>query len=165
MPRPICYVCEKPAVNPYGFSEDILLIGEFPGAVEMVTGKPFTGESGKILRKELSILGLDLLQCRVTNVWFHVPNKNKDCFEAGKNACLEEAKNKKAILLLGSDTVELFTDYKVSEVSGLQIESTMLSAPIIYACCNPAVAFHGVVGELKFGLTNFVDRLKEEEIL
>lgn len=98
-------------------------------------------------------------------MWLHEPNSNEQCWQAGYNNALDEAKDKKAILLVGSDTVEAFTHYKVSDVNGLQVDSSILSAPIIYAMVNPALALHRSVGEVHFALSQFVERLQEEGLL
>ena len=169
-----CPSCAGRAVRAFGSSSSkVLLIGEFPGSIELETGRPFTGPAGGVLRKELSKLGVDLLQFRVTNLYIHEPikatkkepDKGKNCFQAGLDACLEEAKGKKAILLVGSESVEFFTGYKVSDVNGLQVESPMLSAPIIYASVNPAIVFHKSLGELRFAVTNFVKHIQKEGLL
>jgi len=165
MSKSVCPICLEKTVRPYGYSKDILVIGEFPGKEEIAWGKPFTGNTGQIFRKELAYLGVDLLQVRLTNLWLHIPNKREDCFNYSRDICLEEAKDKKAILLIGSDTVSYFTGYNVTSVNGLQVDSPILSAPIIYAMFNPAITFHKTVGEVRFALKSFVDKLKEENLL
>jgi DNA polymerase len=169
-----CPSCGNRAVKASGsLSSKVLLIGEFPGINEMDTGRPFTGPAGGVLRKELSKLGVDLLQFRVTNLYIHEPikttkkepDKGKNCFQAGLDACLEEAKGKQAILLVGSEAVEFFTGYKVSDVNGLQVESPMLSSPIIYASVNPAAVFHRSLGELRFALVQFVQHIQRDGLI
>lgn len=153
-----------------GRSQDLLIISEFPGRDEMLQGRPFATNSmfmtaGKVLRKELERLGVSLNDFRVTNIWLHEPTKNENCWKAGYNNTLEEAKGKKAILLVGSDAVETFTQYKVSDVSGLQVDSSILSAPIIYALVNPALALHRSYGEVRLGIEKFINRLQKEGLL
>jgi len=165
----LCPSCAEKIVSPHGYG-NILLIGEHPDKLEMQQGRPFASSkwqpsAGKILRKELALLGVDLLQLRMMNLWLHEPNKNDNCFKAGVDVCLDEAKGKDAILLIGSDTVSYFTGYNVSEVNGLQVESPMLSCPIIYAAVNPAVAFHKGLGEVRFGITSFIKRLEKEKLI
>lgn len=165
-----CPSCAGKVCPPHGYSTDVLIIGEFPGKLEMQQGRPFASKpyvpsAGKILRKEMSLLGVDLLQLRLCNLWLHEPNGNDNCFKASLDVVLEEAKGKKAILLVGSESVEFFTGYKVSDVTGMQVDSPMLSSPIIYAVLNPASAFHRTLGEVRFGITQFVKRLEEEGLL
>lgn len=166
----VCPACAEKICPPNGKSKDILIIGEFPGALEMQTGVPFSTHpmyvtAGKVLRKELERLGVSFGQFRTINLWLHEPTKSEQCFQAGYNHVLDEAKGKKAILLVGSDTVSTFTKYKVSEVNGLEVDSTVLSAPIIYAMVNPALALHRSVGEVRFGIEKFVHRLEKEGLL
>ena len=136
----------------------------------MEKGIPFASSSwvpsaGKILRKELQRLDVDLLQLRCCNLWLHPPNKDENCLKAGETVCLEEAKGKDAILLMGSEAVSHFTGYSVMDVNGLEVESPMLSAPILYAAVNSALAFHRGLGEVRFAITRFVTRLKQEGLL
>ena len=133
-----CPSCASKIVPPHGYSKSILIISEFPGKLEMEKGIPFASSSwvpsaGKILRKELQRLDVDLLQLRCCNLWLHPPNKDENCLKAGETVCLEEAKGKDAILLMGSEAVSHFTGYSVMDVNGLEVESPMLSAPILYA--------------------------------
>ena len=165
-----CPSCAEPICPPSGKSQDLLIIAEFPGRLEMERQMPFATHAmyvtaGKVLRKELERLGVSLSQFRVINLWLHEPNKNENCFKAGFDNALEEAKGKKAVLLVGSDVVETFTEYKVSDVSGLQVDSSVLSAPIIYAMVNPALALHRAVGEVRFGIEKFINRLEQEGLI
>lgn len=165
-----CPSCGEPICPPLRRSKDILIVGEFPGKLEMQTRTPFASSmsfmtAGKILRKELERLGVSLNQLSICNLWLHEPNKDENCFQAGYNNVLDEAKGKRAVLLVGSDTVETFTGYKVSDVSGLQVDSSVLSAPIIYASVNPALAQHRALGEVRFAVEKFVHKLEEEGLL
>ena len=166
-----CPSCGEIICPPRGKSQDLLIIAEFPGKLEMERQMPFATHTmyvtaGKVLRKELERLGVSLSQFRVINLWLHEPNKNENCFKAGFDHALEEAKGKKAILLVGSDVVETFTKYKVSDVSGLQVDSSILSAPIIYSLIQPAIVLHGRgLGEIRFGIEKFISRLEKESLL
>ena len=140
----------------------ILVIGEFPGKDEIIQGKPFVGATGRVMRKELAYLGIDMNQLRITNLWQHRPNKNEECFAHGCAEALKEAKGRKAILLVGSDTVKYFCDKSVQAVCGLQVTSPYLSADIIYATVNPASVFkRGGVGEVRLALTKFAEAVKD----
>lgn len=165
-----CPACGEYICPPSLKSEDILIVGEFPGKVEMLTGIPFASTpdfmtAGRILRRELERLGVSLSQLSLCNLWLHEPTKDERCFQAGYDNVLDNAKGKKAILLVGSDTVETFTGYKVSDVSGLQVESSVLSASIIYASVNPALAQHRALGEVRFAIEKFVHKLEEKGLL
>jgi len=170
--RQVCPSCANPICPPSGHSKDILIISEFPGDEEMIQGRPFASNSrfmsaGKIFRKELELVGLSLSDFRVTNIWLHKPNDDENCFQAGYNHVLDEAKGKKAILLVGSDAVGTFTSYKVSDVSGLQVDSSVLSAPLIMAMINPASAMvmgHGI-GEVRFAIERWKFHLEQEGLI
>jgi uracil-DNA glycosylase family 4 len=171
-----CPSCTEKVIKPYGYTNsEILIIGDAPGKHELKSGRPFSGPTGNVFRQELKRVGLNIYNCRLTNLWLHPPNKarNKEeklrslnCLDAGKNVCLEEAKGRDAILLVGADTVMFFTGYKVSDVSGLQVDVEMFSAPIVYAMVQPATVFYEKgVGEIRFALESFTDKLREEEII
>jgi len=157
-----CPICGSTDCVPAGGNSKskILLIGEFPGKDEIRTGRPFSGATGNILRNELGRLGIDLSRLRIVNMWPHIPNKNEKCLEYGVQQVIKEAKGKQAILLIGSDTIKYFADKKVGQVTGLQVTSDLLSAPIIMACVQPAIAFHGTAGEVKLSLRKFVDKVE-----
>ena len=166
-----CQICNKPTVTPSGYKESkILIIRDAPHKTEYPSHKSnrFRSETTPltVLRAELFRLGVDLVQIRRANLWMHAPNKKaEECFQDGINSCLAEAKGKGAILLFGADTVKYFTGYNVSEVSGLQVESNMLSAPIIYACLDPSAALFKGMGEVRFGIENFIKKVISEDIL
>jgi len=166
-----CLNCKKEIVPNSGFRESkILIVRNMPHETEYASHKsgrfrsPTTPLS--ILRDEFFILGVDFVRIRKANLWQHKSNKSDFCFGHGKDALLEEAKGKQAILLCGANVVEYFTDYPVSTVSGLQVESNQLSAPIIYASVDPSTAMSKMgVGEIRFSVQNFVKKLIEEDIL
>jgi uracil-DNA glycosylase family 4 len=165
-----CPNCTEIVCPPTGRSTELLIVGEFPGKEEMIQGRPFASNpnfmtAGRILKKELERCGVSLSDFRICNLWLHEPTKDENCFKAGYDNVLDEAKGKKAILLVGSDVVETFTGYKVSDVTGLQVDSTVLSAPIIYAMVQPALALHRALGEVRNGVEKFVARLEKEGLI
>ena len=170
--RQVCPSCSEVICPPSGHSSDLLIIGEFPGDEEMRRGFPFATNlnyitAGKVFRSELGMepYPMQLAEFRVTNLWLHQPNDNENCRDAGYKQVLEEAKGKKAILLVGSDVVSAFTNYKVSEITGLRVESSILSAPLIVAMVNPALALHRTVGEVRFAIQQWKKYLKEEGLI
>ena len=157
-----CPVCKSNDCVPAGGNEKskVLLIGEFPGADEVRTGKPFSGATGMVLKYELAKLGIDLYGLRICNMWLHPPNHNEDCLNYGIQQAIKEAKDKAIILLIGSDSVKYFCNMKVSKVNGLEVTSPYLSAPVIMALVQPATVFHGCVGEVRFGLKKFAEKME-----
>lgn len=149
-----------------------MIIGEFPGRAEMEKGRPFVTHhmyttAGHVFRKELARVGIDLNSLRTMNLWLHEPNENDDCYKVGYDLTLEESKGRKVILFVGSDVVSTFTSYKVMDVAGLQVESALLSAPVIYAMPNPALALQPGrgIGEVRLSIQKFASRLEKEGLL
>ena len=97
------------------------------------------------------------------NLWRHPANDNLKCFEVGVKQCLEEAKNKRLIVLISSETVKYFTNKKVSEWNGLLVQSPMLNCEKILAMVQPATVFHQNIGEVKFSMQRLIYYLKELE--
>jgi uracil-DNA glycosylase family 4 len=155
-----CPICHTDKVVPAVGNEKsaVLIVAEFPAEEELEKGIPMVGPMGRVLRQELSILGLDMKQTRRTNLWLHPPNKNKDCLDYGTQEVIKEAKGKKAILLLGSDTAKVFVNKSVSDISGLVVESPYFSCPVV-VCYNPAIVFQKGkgVGEIRLALKRFVE--------
>ena len=56
----------------------VIFIGEAPGAEEVKQGRPFVGESGKILRQTIDALGFDIGEALITNVCLCRPPGNRD---------------------------------------------------------------------------------------
>ena len=55
--------CKSPKMEPFGnFKKKILNIGEAPGEVEDVRGKPFQGKTGQLLRRTYEKLGMTYLR-------------------------------------------------------------------------------------------------------
>ena len=168
MPNPICPSCTEEGLRPSNSSHNkILLVGDVPSDEDMSKGQPFSDGAGIILRKELFIAGIDSTKCRITNLWVHVPNKNKNCFQVGYEQVLEEAKEKEAILLFGTECVKTFTAYKINDITGLVLESQdhVFSAPIVMFSITPKSVFHSGVGEIRFALKNFSQELSKRGLL
>ncbi len=68
-----------PRIEPYWPASlpcEIAIVGEAPGYEEARTGKPFIGESGKLLDKLLESQGIERTSCLVTNVFLERPPHN-----------------------------------------------------------------------------------------
>ncbi len=166
MRNQICSSCQSACIAPSGHS-DLLIIAESPTKTDLNAGRLFSTSPrfttvGHVMRKELVRVGLDLPQFTIVSLWQHEPNKKEECFRLGYETVLDNAKNKKAILLIGVEVVETFTKYKVSDTSGLQVDSPILSAPIIYSLVNPSMALARSMGEVRLGIEKFAKRLEKE---
>ena len=152
-----CPHCGTSLVAPRGRRESpILVIGEYPGDEEIEKGIPMVGAMGGVFRTEMARVGIDINRLRLTNIWLHTPNKSKECLDYGIAEAIKEAKDRKAILLLGSECVSYFCNKSVLRTCGLKVTSPYLSAPIIYSCVNPAIVFkRGGIGEVRLALKKF----------
>lgn len=163
-----CPSCGEPAVPPRGNKESkVLLIGEFPGEVEMDRGKPFAGPAGGVLKSELFRCGVDFHNLRIMNLWLHAQTADEKCFKAGYDLVLEEAKGKDAILMVGSEVVSTFTKYSVSDICGLLLDKSdhPFSAKTVMAMVNPAIVFHRGIGEVRMAIQKFTKALNERHLL
>lgn len=74
-----CKVCPinksgKPVVGEGNPDADVVFIGEAPGKQEAVTGRPFIGRSGKLLRGLIAEIGLDEKEVYITSPVKYLPN-------------------------------------------------------------------------------------------
>jgi uracil-DNA glycosylase family 4 len=65
----------------------VMLIGEAPGAEEDRLGRPFVGQSGKLLDKMLATIGLERRAVYITNVIYWRPPGNRSPTQAEIAAC------------------------------------------------------------------------------
>jgi uracil-DNA glycosylase len=70
-----------------GPQAEVMLIGEAPGAEEDRLGKPFVGQSGKLLDKMLATIGLGRSAAYITNVIYWRPPGNRSPTQAEIAAC------------------------------------------------------------------------------
>ena len=160
-----CPCCGKvivPAAGP--LDSDILLVGEYPGHDELRRGIPFVGEAGHILEHELFLVGMNMREYRLTNLWQHFkPSKMDDtsrgCLDEFVIALTKEMRGRK-VLLMGSENANLFLQWKISDCSGLLVESALFPNDVqfVQACVNPASVLHGNVGELRLAIQKFAER-------
>lgn len=157
---PICHSDE--CVPPTGKKgAKILIVGEAPGRDEIKRGKPFCGATGEVLRKELAKVGIDIHSVRMCNIWHHAPNGNEECLQYGFAQVVKEARDKDVVLLIGSDTVKRFCHVKVTDVTGMEVKSPYLSAPLVMACVQPANVFNNVIGDLRLSLQKFAQKAEK----
>ncbi len=167
----LCPVCGNAGVYARGPQKsERLIILSHPDWADVMSALPFSvvpkkTTGGYVMQREMRKVGLELSDFRTVCLWPHEDTNDVKCMEPQEKLVLEEAKGKRAILLVGAQAVMHFTGYKVSDVNGLPLESGALSAPIIYPLVNPSsvlVAGQGV-GEIRFGLSEFAARLKKDE--
>lgn len=140
----------------------------------LVFNKPYVNGTGwkdrnsglDVLRKELQKVGLDLnSDFRQCTLWLHEPTKNEDCYTAGRSIVLDEAKGKECVVLVGAEPCEEFTGLSASDVYGLQVDSTVLSAPIVFVIPKPESVFvqGSGIGELRLSIQKLGRILNNED--
>jgi len=145
------YGCPVPGIG--SSKAKVMIIGEAPGAQEVIEGKPFVGRSGALLRsslKQTNITGEELyisnvIRCRPENNKF--PDSSKEDISAIINVCLFYLRKEidiikpKIIIGCGSKPLKyLFgSDQKISEMVGKMI--TWKIPAIDFECCYLPV-FH-----------------------
>jgi hypothetical protein len=129
------------------------------------------GYPGKILRMELSRVNMDMFNFRISNLMLHAVHKKgtvltEECFEWNLEQAVNETRNRKLILLMGSDVVQAFCDTKVMTVSGLRVKSHLISSKTkTYAAPSPGDAIHGGVGEVRLAIERFSIEATEANLL
>ncbi len=158
-----CPVCGENLIEPIGReNSNILLVGEYPSKDDYIRRIPFSGDTGKLLEYELMRAGLDINQCRMTNLWQHYMNKNEGCLEYGVRSLTLEMAGRKC-LLMGSELSMLFFNEKVTDLAGLEVKSPLFpkSVKFVMVMQNPAYALRSTIGEVRLNLTKFVRKCKE----
>ncbi|MDD3861926.1 MAG: uracil-DNA glycosylase [Candidatus Gracilibacteria bacterium] len=123
-----CGLCKerKNAVPGDGsYDSEIMFIGEGPGAMEDLKGKPFVGAAGKLLTQLIESIGFCRENVFIANVVKCRPPDNRDPLPEEISACwpyLEEQIKiikPKLIVTLGRHSMGRFLrDLKISEVHG-----------------------------------------------
>ena len=112
----------------------IMLIGEAPGENEDLEGKPFCGQSGKLLRKALSCINLTTENMLITNTVYWRPPDNRKPYQDEISTCLPFLKKMinlvkpQIVILCGATAIEtiLGTKQKMSEITG-KIQSIQIN--------------------------------------
>lgn len=166
---PVCPVCAEEVVKIVGDEDaEILIIGSVPNEDELHYHKPFSGGTGTIFRRELfRNADIDIATCRLAMLWYHADNKNKDCLEVSMELLEQEMRNKKVIILIGTQVVKQYTALSADKVSGLEITEYMAPELLsngarVFALVNPNTVFMRGVGELRFGLKSIKRRIEEK---
>jgi len=161
----LCPSCGEDAVAPQGRKNaKYLLVFSKPYPMAAVRSYKDKVTGLDVLRKELAKVGLDLSEFRQAFLWQHEPGKNTNCYTAGRDMVLEEAKGKEAVILVGSEASEEFCGYGAGDVAGLQVESAVLSAPLVFVLPKPEGVFvRGAgIGELRLAVQKLGRKLNNE---
>jgi len=171
MQRRKCPICNtRIIIDARGPTGGILLAGEFPGYLEKIQGMPWVGPASKVLRSEMARIGMSMDQCRLTNLWLHDKTEEEGEMNWHLKQLIEEMKQARAVLLMGSELAPLLFDHPVSEITGLtNLPSSLIpkNVKVVGVSINPASVIAGndggVVGELRLALRNFNRALASNE--
>ncbi len=107
----------------------IVFIGEAPGKLEDIEGKPFIGASGKFLSEMLASIKLTREDVYITNIVKYRPPNNRDPLPKEKGTCkewlIDELRfiNPTLIVFLGRHAMSnFFPKEKISDVHGVLLE-------------------------------------------
>lgn len=127
---------------------EILFIGEAPGRDEDVSGRPFVGRSGQLLRANIRRVGYAEADVFIANVVKHRPPENRDPTPEEIEACrpyLDQQIsiiNPKLIVTVGRFSMgKFFPDTKISQIHGRVFKITWNNATyFVYPLYHPAAA-------------------------
>ena len=110
-------------------SAEIILVGEAPGKEEDLSGRPFVGRSGKLLRKSLIDVGFDIKDIYITNIVKCRPPNNRDPKPEERNICgqylltqlLEFLKPKLVIGIGRISSQVIFKDLRMNDDHGRSV--------------------------------------------
>jgi uracil-DNA glycosylase family 4 len=168
----MCPLCDK-RLLPVRGKGDILIIGEFPGFIEINMHVPWVGDSGDVMKAELGRVGLSLDQVRSTHLWLHQvasgPEKKAE-LDFHFSRMLAQIETAKYVLLCGAELATLMFGHKISQINGLVYRELDKEAPIQWlkkgqvavAAFNPATCLNpnGVVGDFRLAIQRFADAIQ-----
>ena len=124
-----------------------------------------------MLRAELFRQGINIDDCRRTNLWLHepTPKRDKKLYEQELNwhfqQLMKEMYGRKAVLLMGAEPRRMFD---VSYATCTPVRSSLVPAEVKVLCVspNPAVALrtNAVIGTLRLAMQNFAEAIYDERI-
>lgn len=140
--------CVFPRMKPTGEGQRrILIVAEAPGASEDKQNKQLVGEAGQFLRKNLSLVGIDLdRDCWKTNAIICRPEKNKTPSDAQIKLCRSNLiktireKRPEAIVLLGATAIKSLIGEHVHTTSPTSLSG--IKIPLLEYNCWVFPMFH-----------------------
>jgi len=127
---------------------EILFIGEAPGRDEDVSGRPFVGRSGQLLRANIRRVGYAEADVFIANVVKHRPPENRDPTPEEIEACRPYLDQQisiihpKLIVTVGRFSMgKFFPDTKISQIHGRVFKITWNNTTyFVYPLYHPAAA-------------------------
>ena len=177
MIRRTCPICnERKLVDATGPTDaDVLLFGAYPGKLEVAKGVPWTGPAGQILENEMARAGIQIRNCRITNLWLHEPaefgtkRKPNPLYQQELDwhfsQLRKEMAGRKALFIMGAEPCALFGLGQISNLNGMTVMSDLFPSSVRLAVVsvNPAQALHDLLGELRYSIENFAISLQKLE--
>jgi uracil-DNA glycosylase len=168
-PTTRCPKCGKLLISPLGNpAAPYLLVGDFPGYHETISGAPFAfrrkpteTRSGDILKDELNRVGITLHQCLLTNLWQHGKDEKGCELDLHLNELVKLFPTRSHVLLMGSDVTQALLGVKVNLVSGLNVKVTGFPKVRFWVSPNPSLAMSQPIGELRLAFQRFSEDVKK----
>lgn len=138
-----CPLRDRPLAATVGPKDsDTILVSRSPGYSEAMTGKPFAGESGKVLTFMLKEQGVERADIRLTNTVLCAPNGPKVPKEATKSCrprLLSELASAKLIIAAGSEAIHAVFGRARSIQSVRGYRHELETGQIVVCTNNPAL--------------------------
>ena len=147
--------CSGAAVPGEGSADArIVFIGEAPGREEAMTGRPFIGRSGKLLRQAIRDIGLSEEEVFITSPVHYLPDRgtpSKDMILHGREHLFRQLAviDPEVIVLLGATACRAVLDRKV-EVAKLHGSTARSEKRTLFITFHPAYAIRFVEGKRLF---------------
>lgn len=144
-----CSECQKDTIGksvPGEGNPDaaVVFVGEAPGKQESLTGRPFIGRSGQLLRQVIKDIGLDPIHVFITSVGKYLPKKGTPTptqIAHGRIHLMKQLAiiNPKIVVLLGSVAVQGVLQEKIP-VKTLHGTTRDVDGRIYFLTIHPAAA-------------------------
>jgi uracil-DNA glycosylase len=161
-----CPNCGDLLVSGYGQNSGILLLGDYPDYKDIRSGKCLTDDDiRRALTYELAQVGIQLSQCRYTNIWQHGKKEVKKgeviCpVEWHINQAVKEFDRAKGILVMGTDASKALFGLGCMELSGLKMKHKLYPKIIFYVSPNPA-SLSSDLGEFRLAIRRFAKEMNK----
>ena len=140
-------------------ARDVMVL-DAPDFEDVRNGFLMAGAVADVMRQELQVVGLDLLEFRVVSLWGHTkPKKKSECTvdDHASNLWTElVAKDRRSVLVMGNDVSKILFDAPLIDVCGLPLESEYIPKGVtITAAPAPLTLTYGMKGEMVLSLQKY----------
>lgn len=158
----LCPVCNIKTIESIGnVGSSILIARGEPSTDDIKYNKLFYDLEEKILRGELSRVGIVLDSCRLTTLWNHkAPKKPTDeQFSWHLSQFMGELEQAKYLLFMGNILSNAFVGSNISHVEGLELDIPILGRTASFASL-PDNKMKGNIGEFRLAIEKFGERIR-----